>query len=337
MPQISTTCDRKLKSEIQSPLKSVCLNRIVIFYSFLLIFYLLLIVLFRPCFIKQKKGRGHLMETAVVVSTSQEEHLWSRGSVALAVRVAVAAAEKLRGLPRVVEVYLSVCRAPEPDDWLPLCQRVLESTWPGIRSAFQWRATEENGGGGPARAMVLAVAAGPTLTYLPSPRTSHAREGDLVVGVPSERGLNSDAWPCALRILNSVGLRYTDKSPWSSEGSIGDAMLLPMERPSPWTKWRAIATCHHKRLDTCSVEAALNALVPPHLKVVTEGLGKFWDWGQLCEHLCMWSSMSVTQMLQMFNCGISVVILVTPSYYVRIRSLLRPSELFLVGNVISIE
>ncbi|KAI9808652.1 MAG: hypothetical protein M1825_003803 [Sarcosagium campestre] len=58
------------------------------------------------------------------------------------------------------------------------------------------------------------------------PATARLQTGDVLLGLTSD-GLHSNGFSLVRAVLDRAGLAYTDAAPWSSDQSVGDALLTP--------------------------------------------------------------------------------------------------------------
>ena len=162
---------------------------------------------------------------------------------------------------------------------------------------------------------------------------SNIVEGDLLIGLPSS-GLHSNGFSLVRQIIKRENIQYSDPCPWLTEKSIGEVLLTPTR----------IYTCILKLLKTNILKAAahitgggiidnLPRVLPDDVKenINTES----WEWGEVFDWLSKTGNISKKEMLRTFNCGIGMILVISPDKLEILDNLMKEikEKYVIIGNI----
>jgi len=149
---------------------------------------------------------------------------------------------------------------------------------------------------------------------------------DVIIGLASS-GLHSNGFSLVRKILEQEGLSLTDPAPFDPKealaGDLGAALLLPT-RIYVKSCLTAIRTGHVKAL----AHITGGGLIENVPRVLPDGLGaafyaKSWDVPPVFNWLRRSGNIDLTEMNRTFNCGIGMIVIVSPDHAADVLKTLR--------------
>jgi phosphoribosylformylglycinamidine cyclo-ligase len=143
--------------------------------------------------------------------------------------------------------------------------------------------------------------------------------GDVILALPSS-GVHANGFSLVRRVVKETGLDWSDPAPFAPETSLGAALLTPTR------------IYVRRMLDTIRGTGAVKALA--HItgggltdnipRVLPKGLAAEIDLGALAlppvfAWLMREASLDQAEMLRTFNCGIGMIVIVSPADVARVR------------------
>ena len=156
-------------------------------------------------------------------------------------------------------------------------------------------------------------------------------EGDAILGLASD-GVHSNGFSLVRRIVDDAGHRWDDPAPWGNE-SLGEALLTPTRlyvRPA----LVAIRAGGVRALAHVT-GGGLTENLP---RVLPEGLGArldlgAWDRPPVFRWLAAAGGVEPAEMLRTFNCGVGMVLVVTPEAADALAEALEDEQVLRLGTV----
>uniref|UniRef100_A0A0A9WHI9 Trifunctional purine biosynthetic protein adenosine-3 n=1 Tax=Lygus hesperus TaxID=30085 RepID=A0A0A9WHI9_LYGHE len=142
------------------------------------------------------------------------------------------------------------------------------------------------------------------------PRLSSIAAGDFIIGVPSS-GLHSNGLSLARKIVERQGLRYSDKSPFSDQ-TIGEELLTPtriyVREVLPVVRTGKVKGIAH--ITGGGLTENVIRSLPKNVKVQLDATK--WKIPPIFPWLSIVGDISESEMLRTFNCGVGLVLIVSP-------------------------
>ena len=150
---------------------------------------------------------------------------------------------------------------------------------------------------------------------------SKVQPGDLVLGLPSS-GVHSNGYSLVRRIVEDLGLSYSDEAPFAAGQPLGEALLTPTRLYIQSTLAAAKTGSLHAVAHITG--GGLPGNVP---RVLPEGLGVAlntggWTLPPVFRWLMEAGEVAPVEMLRTFNCGVGLVLVVPPSAEAEVRAAL---------------
>lgn len=142
------------------------------------------------------------------------------------------------------------------------------------------------------------------------PKLNSIKTGDIVIGIASS-GVHSNGYSLVRKIVEKKNLRYSDKFPLGNSGkTLGEMLLEPtkiyVQSVLPLIQKGSIKAAAH--ITGGGLTQNIPRVLPPNLKVVLNG--NKWEIPLVLQFLAMQGNMSKEEMLQTFNCGLGMVLVV---------------------------
>ena len=147
------------------------------------------------------------------------------------------------------------------------------------------------------------------------------QEGDILLGLSSS-GVHSTGFSLVRKLIETEGLSYTDICPWDSTGvSIGESLLTPTR-----IYVKACLPLLKKSLVKGMAHITGGGLIENLPRSLPKGIGAIITGHPLLEGVFKWlkfcSGLDDHEMLRTFNCGVGMVLIVSPEKADEVRSML---------------
>lgn len=146
------------------------------------------------------------------------------------------------------------------------------------------------------------------------PRHSEMRAGDLLIGIPSS-GPHSNGYSLIRKIVEISGLGWATPCPWDSKITLADALLRPtkiyVKSVTSLIKSGAIKGLAH--ITGGGLTENTPRMLPDHLTPQYDY--DAWDLPPVFKWLQETGGVSFDEMLKTFNCGIGMVLCVSPDKF----------------------
>lgn len=144
------------------------------------------------------------------------------------------------------------------------------------------------------------------------PKMSQMQPGDVLVGLPSS-GVHSNGFSLVNRIMKEMGLEFKDRATFSATGkTLGEEFLTPTRLYAndlvPILNKGAVKGLAH--ITGGGLIENIPRMLPYHLSAVIDG--KSFEIPKMFGWLAAHASLSEYEMLRTFNCGLGMVIVLSP-------------------------
>ena len=170
------------------------------------------------------------------------------------------------------------------------------------------------------------------------PRTERIEPGDLVLGLTAS-GVHANGFSLVRLVLREQGLEVSDPAPWEDARSLGEALLVPT-RIYVRSCLAAIATGGVRALAHITggglMENPPRVLGPGHaLRLRLDA----WDLPAEFAWLASAGRLDRHELLRTFNCGIGMILVVTPESAAACRSALEAcgETVRVVGEIVAVD
>lgn len=168
---------------------------------------------------------------------------------------------------------------------------------------------------------------------------SRVQVADVLLGLPSS-GVHSNGYSLVRRIVADLGLSYGDPAPFSSDQSLGEALLEPTRLYI--VSALAAAATRQVRAVAHITGGGLPGNVP---RVLPDGLGVAlsaggWELPSVFRWLMEAGGVAPAEMLRTFNCGVGLALVVAPDAEAAVRAALTEageSSILTLGNIVPLE
>lgn len=166
------------------------------------------------------------------------------------------------------------------------------------------------------------------------PRLSDQKPGDILIGLASS-GPHSNGYSLVRRIVERSGLGWDAPAPFAEGQSLAEALLTP-------TRIYVKTVLPHLKAGRIEGLAHITGggLIENPPRAITEGLVARFDWSAwtlppVFEWLQQTGGVSATEMRRTFNCGLGLVLIVSPNDVAEVlEGLVRSEEdAFVVGEL----
>ena len=147
--------------------------------------------------------------------------------------------------------------------------------------------------------------------------------GDIILGLAST-GLHANGFSLVRRIVSDLGLKYDQVAPFKDGSkSLGDALLTPT-RIYVQSCLAAVRTGYVKGLAHITGGGFIDnvpRILPDNLTAEIDAIG--WQRPPIFKWLARTGNISDNEMVRTFNCGIGMVVIVSPDHLDKVRNILR--------------
>ncbi|BES96706.1 phosphoribosylglycinamide formyltransferase activity [Nesidiocoris tenuis] len=161
------------------------------------------------------------------------------------------------------------------------------------------------------------------------PRVKSIVENDVVIALPSS-GVHSNGLSLARKIVEKQGLRFSDKAPFSNQ-TIGNELLTPtriyVQEVLPVVKTGKIKAIAH--ITGGGLTENIIRVLPDEMRVVLDATK--WKIPPIFPWLSAVGDISESEMLRTFNCGVGLVLIVSPGNADDVVKAIKSSSI--VGSV----
>jgi phosphoribosylaminoimidazole synthetase len=141
------------------------------------------------------------------------------------------------------------------------------------------------------------------------PKTDTFKAGDVLLGLPSS-GFHSNGYSLVRKIVDISGIAYGDECPWDTSKTLGEALLIPtliyVKSLLPALKQNLIKGMAH--ITGGGLTENLPRIIPDNLAFHIDLKG--WELPECFAWVQKIGSITESEMLKTFNCGIGMVLVV---------------------------
>jgi len=169
------------------------------------------------------------------------------------------------------------------------------------------------------------------------PRISDIKVDDVLVGITSS-GLHSNGFSLVRKIINKYNLEYKSPCPWDSTISLGESLLTPtkiyVKQLLPIVKERLVKAMAH--ITGGGFIDNIPRILPKDLGVIIDS--SVWELPKVFKWLKEKGNIPSDELFRTFNCGIGMVLVVSPDDEIRVKKLLQEyeSNVYTIGRVVKI-
>ncbi|XP_034242450.1 trifunctional purine biosynthetic protein adenosine-3 isoform X2 [Thrips palmi] len=165
------------------------------------------------------------------------------------------------------------------------------------------------------------------------PRTKDICAGDVIIALPSS-GVHSNGYSLVRKIVENSGLRYSDPCPFSSSGkSLGEELLTPtkiyVKNVLPALKSGRVKALAH--ITGGGLTENIPRVLPPGTSVNIDA--KTWNILPVFAWLAAAGGVNEYEMLRTFNCGVGLILVVSPSDVKEVMGLIAGEKASVIGHV----
>jgi len=163
------------------------------------------------------------------------------------------------------------------------------------------------------------------------PRTD-INEGDIIIGLPSS-GLHSNGFSLVRHIMEQAGKQYHDEAPFAKGKTFTDILLTPTI-----IYVKSCLSPIHAGLIKALSHITGGGLLENIPRVLPDALAalidrKSWEFPALFKWLQEQGNVTETEMLRTFNCGIGMVLIVSPEHQQQVLGMLRAQQALVIGRI----
>ncbi|KAK3927870.1 Trifunctional purine biosynthetic protein adenosine-3 [Frankliniella fusca] len=165
------------------------------------------------------------------------------------------------------------------------------------------------------------------------PRTNEINPGDVVIALPSS-GVHSNGYSLVRKIVEMSGLKYSDPAPFTNSGkSLGEELLAPTKIYvrsvlAALQSGRVKALAH---ITGGGLTENIPRVLPPGVRVRIDASA--WNILPVFAWLAAAGGVNEYEMLRTFNCGVGLVLVVSPSNVDEVMSLIVGERATIIGEV----
>ena len=159
------------------------------------------------------------------------------------------------------------------------------------------------------------------------PRMQDMKPGDVVIGLRST-GLHSNGFSLVRKCVQKSGLAWTDAAPFSPDVSLGEALLCPTK-----IYVRVLTSLIEKGLVKGMAHITGGGLLentpralPEHLAACIDIEKSKWQLPPVFRWVMDISGISQSELLRTFNCGVGMVLIISPDDESAVRTALQEKE-----------
>lgn len=165
------------------------------------------------------------------------------------------------------------------------------------------------------------------------PRTADVRPGDVVIALPSS-GVHSNGYSLVRKIVENSGLKYSEPAPFSTSGkTLGNELLAPT-KIYVRSVLKALQSGRVKALAHITgggLTENVPRVLPPGTRVTLNATA--WNILPVFAWLAATGGVNEYEMLRTFNCGVGLVLIVSPSDVKEVLSLVVGEKASVIGHV----
>lgn len=154
------------------------------------------------------------------------------------------------------------------------------------------------------------------------PRLNEIKSGDILIGLPSS-GIHSNGYSLVRKLVEVKKYRYQDAFPLDKTKTLQEVLLTPtkiyVKSVLPLMKKGYIKAAAH--ITGGGLTQNIPRILPSHSRVVLDG--SKWNIPPVCQWIAMEGQMTKEEMLQTFNCGLGMVLIVDKRYEFEILECLK--------------
>lgn len=165
------------------------------------------------------------------------------------------------------------------------------------------------------------------------PRTNEISSGDVVIALPSS-GVHSNGFSLVRKIVENSGLKYSDPSPFTTSGkSLGEELLAPTKIYvrsvlAALQSGRVKALAH---ITGGGLTENIPRVLPPGTRVRVDATA--WNILPVFAWLAAAGGVNEYEMLRTFNCGVGLILVVSPNNVKEVMSLIVGEKATIIGEV----
>ncbi|KAF0524585.1 phosphoribosylamine--glycine ligase [Gigaspora margarita] len=178
------------------------------------------------------------------------------------------------------------------------------------------------------------------------PRKSDINVADILIGITSS-GVHSNGFSLVRKIVDKYNLGYESPCPWNTKLTLGEGLLTPtkiyVKRLLPLVKKGLVKAMAH--ITGGGFIDNIPRVIPEHLGVIIDS--KSWKIPEVFKWLAKNGNIPSDELFRTFNCGIGMVLIVSPDDKINVINLLEKSSLlkeqgfdtdiYVIGHVVTKE
>ncbi|GIY47632.1 trifunctional purine biosynthetic protein adenosine-3 [Caerostris extrusa] len=157
------------------------------------------------------------------------------------------------------------------------------------------------------------------------PRLSDIKAGDVLIGIPSS-GVHSNGYSLVRKLVQLKNYRYQDPFPLDKSKTLQEVLLAPtkiyVKSVLPLIQKGYVKAAAH--ITGGGLTQNIPRVLPSDLKVVLDG--SKWNMPPIMKWIAAEGQLSEEEMLQTFNCGIGMVLIVDKNHEIEVLKILEQVE-----------
>ncbi|CAG8531841.1 4930_t:CDS:10 [Racocetra fulgida] len=170
------------------------------------------------------------------------------------------------------------------------------------------------------------------------PRKSDINVGDILIGIPSS-GIHSNGFSLVRKIIDKYNLGYESLCPWNSKLTLGEDLLTPtkiyVKQLLPLIKKGLVKAMAH--ITGGGFVDNIPRVLPEHLGATIDSTS--WKIPEVFKWLAKNGNIPPDELFRTFNCGIGMVLIVSPNDKINAINLLKQCDtnIYEIGHVVTKE
>ncbi|CAG8553840.1 9264_t:CDS:2, partial [Scutellospora calospora] len=170
------------------------------------------------------------------------------------------------------------------------------------------------------------------------PRKSDINVNDILIGIASS-GIHSNGFSLVRKIVEKHNLGYESPCPWNTKITLGEDLLTPtkiyVKQLLPLVKKGLVKAMAH--ITGGGFVDNIPRVIPEHLGAVIDSSS--WKIPEVFKWLAKNGNVPSDELFRTFNCGIGMVLIVSPEDEINVINLLKEydTDVYKIGHVATIE
>ncbi|CAG8656295.1 3545_t:CDS:10 [Ambispora leptoticha] len=170
------------------------------------------------------------------------------------------------------------------------------------------------------------------------PRTPEIQAGDLLLGLSSS-GVHSNGFSLIRKVINKYNLEYTSPCPWDPKKTLGESLLTPTR-----IYVRQLLPVIKKGLVKAMAHITGGGFVDNIPRVLPDNIGAIidtskWTLPEVFKWMAHYGNIPYDELFRTFNCGIGIVLVVSPENIEETTKLLQnfDAQTVSIGSLINVK